>query len=43
MRVENIEVTFKMPFREVDCNGFKYSESAIKDACKKAENFHLKQ
>ena len=42
MRVENIEVTLKIPFREVDCNGFEYSESAIKEACKKAEKLPLK-
>ena len=41
MRAENIEVTLKIPFKETDLNGVRYSESAIKKACEGAKRIPI--
>lgn len=41
MRTENIEVTLKVPIMEVDLNGVRYSESAIKKACEGAKKLPI--
>ena len=41
MRLENIEVTFKMPVKEIDGNGNRYPEDVIKKACEEANGKEL--
>lgn len=41
MRLENVEVTFKMPVKEVDGNGKRYTEDVIKKACEEANGKEL--